>query len=385
MTSLFKDLVIVRKLGSGGFGTVYKCQHKAGNTLAMKVINNNATGLTSLLEASIMSTLRHPSINPALEVSFIDNNLCILQLLAQCDLYHWRKDNIPTQHQLMKWTFDLIQAVDVIHQCRLIHGDIKSLNILVFDSNTIRLSDFSLISLVEAKQKTTINFGTPNYRPPEIWKSLPRTQAIDIWGLGCVIYEIVFGKHPFKFISSMDLSDITSLLKKIKRYSVNLFNNIPSHWVNHPIIDIITQCLKYNPGDRPTSYNLLKHAYFRELTPTPWSYLLPNKSIELDISSHLFLENDFPPDLLDLFRKSQQIQQILTEIHKLMCSVDIGDVSSGSLSIWLTSKLLNWYFVINHEWYLSRHPKFITIERSICDRFNYRLIGSYLSTIKNNL
>ncbi len=153
--SIFRELTIIEKLGSGGYGTVYKCRHKSGNDMALKIINMRDYGIPSLLEPVIMATLRHPTLNPAINITSNSTQLLILQLLAQHDLRQWRKENFPTESQLCKWTFDLIQAIHILHQCGLIHCDIKSQNILVFDNMTIRLSDFSIISGIKI---TILNF-----------------------------------------------------------------------------------------------------------------------------------------------------------------------------------------------------------------------------------
>ena len=395
MTSdvIFDEIEIINKLGRGGFGTVYKCQHKSGALMALKVIKLKTNGLNSLLEASIMATLRHPSINPAIGIISTDTKLLILQLLAKYDLLQWRNKNTPTETQLRKWSFDLIQAISVFHYCGFIHGDIKSNNILVFDHETIRLSDFSLVSLVDIKKKPTINFGTPRYRPPEVWNKEVWDKSFDIWGLGCVLYELLFGKLPFNFTSKTEPSsaitqlrrwistDLDCLLEKNKTISESIDKSSLKSLVN-----IIKSCLQFDKKQRPNINQLLNNSYFSTFKISPWSCVYqPEKLLSSNINPiYLALDDDFPEILLQIFHQSAQFMQLLIEINRLILPFNLKEIKSGDLGIWITAKLLGWKDVVEHSWFQSKLPNLISAEHTLCNQSKYRLIGSYLYQIKNS-
>ena len=426
---IFRELTIIEKLGSGGYGTVYKCRDKSGNLMALKIIDQKHYGIPSLLEPVIMATLRHPTLNPAINITTNSTQLLILQLLAQQDLRQWRRKHVPTEDQLCKWSFDLIQAIHILHQCGLIHGDIKSPNILVFDEITVRLSDFSLISLAAAEKTSNKVFGTANYRAPEIWRGIPWDQSIDIWGLGCVLFELCHGKSLFDF--SAIFSSITNESPQVKRQmAIDKISNIlryppteylSSYFKNHPIGMIINRCLSFSSSERPTTWDLLNDPYFNSLIPHP-SITILSASIKNEKVAHsrttqrviqpshksstsvsLSLPRDFPTEILSVFTSIECVN-LLNQIHGLLQNLDkpnlnhrsedsrrarssntIGEpkiISSDVICVWLTAKLLNFHQIINHSWFKSQMSNILPLEREVCDQLKYRLIGSYLKQIK---
>ena len=180
-------------LGKGSYGSVYRCMNDRGAILAIKCIKTSKdTGIQSLVEICIMSSLKHPHLNSALYVNISDDMMYIAQELAISDLQKWTKGKCATDDTLLSWTKSLVLAVDHLHKNHMVHGDIKSSNVLLFPNGTIRLCDFTLSILLKRKSYDH-RVCTCTHRPLEVWLGHSWDTSIDMWALGCTLYEIGFG------------------------------------------------------------------------------------------------------------------------------------------------------------------------------------------------
>ena len=84
--------------------------------------------------------------------------------------------------------------------------------------------------------------GTPYYASPEVWKDRPYDEKSDIWSLGCVLYEIITLKHPFR------AEDMEGLYKKVTR---GIYQRIPSEY-SQDLSTMIRTLLQVNPDSRPS-------------------------------------------------------------------------------------------------------------------------------------
>lgn len=99
--------------------------------------------------------------------------------------------NIP-EAKIQKWMADICSGLQYIHSQHIIHGDIKPANILLDDKGNAKIADFGTSTILEhTSEKTTMKGGnTKHYVGPEMCEGKPHDRAVDIWALGCVIYEL---------------------------------------------------------------------------------------------------------------------------------------------------------------------------------------------------
>ena len=208
---------LYQMLGEGSYGSVYLATDKEGNKMAVKCIKIEAiTGLPNILEASIMSTIRHPNLARSIRTYSDAKHLFILQELAHSDLSKYTRHNTSVKtgikkipfDLLRKWCFELAQAVSCLHGQGIVHADIKSNNVLLFflTSNTdekylnVRLSDFTLAVKEWSPQcKWYHTVCTSTHRAPECFLGEGWDYPLDIWSLACTFYEIAYNTLLFPY------------------------------------------------------------------------------------------------------------------------------------------------------------------------------------------
>lgn len=158
------------------------------------------------------------------------------------------------KHEYTQGIFvQILRKVAILHKHNIVHFDIKTSNICIDDDNKISIIDFSHSILTrgyEIHARTCC--GTYAYMPPEAFckKNYKLTSAIDIWSIGCVLYELITQKMLFDFdekTKRITYSDISNAIKK--------FDEIDGHENEKQIMSMIFQL---NPQNRPTCVDILK-------------------------------------------------------------------------------------------------------------------------------
>lgn len=143
----------------------------------------------------------------------------------------------PIKEKYVKYYFtQIVNGLDWIHTNGIIHNDIKPDNILITDNyRTLKICDFGFSNQFNDKNDNII-CGTPIYMAPEILKYKNSDTYSDIWSLGIILYELVYGYHPYKSVK-----DIKSIILYLKYIKIKKNDNIS----NNGII-ILNSLLAYN-------------------------------------------------------------------------------------------------------------------------------------------
>ena len=100
---------------------------------------------------------------------------------------------------------DIILAVKALHECKLIHRDIKPENILLSDKGVAKLADFGWSNSFDSDNQSRKTFcGTADYLAPEIIKSIDHDECVDLWCIGILIFELLYGRPPFSPAKHVD-------------------------------------------------------------------------------------------------------------------------------------------------------------------------------------
>ncbi|KAL9934212.1 hypothetical protein V8E36_006668 [Tilletia maclaganii] len=201
--------VILDILGQGTFGQVVKCQNmRTREICAVKVIKNKPAYFNqSMMEVTILEML-NKNWDPndehhilRLRDTFIHaKHLCLVFELLSSNLYELIKQNSfrgLSTSLVRVFTAQLLDALTVLNEARLIHCDLKPENILLktLQTPSIKLVDFG--SACHEKQTVYTYIQSRFYRSPEVLLGLPYASAIDIWSLGCIAVELFLGLPLF--------------------------------------------------------------------------------------------------------------------------------------------------------------------------------------------
>ncbi len=195
---------LLRLLGEGGTGTVYKAQDTFLETdVAVKILNKALTfdkaAIDSLKkEAVIAMRLSHPHIvhlhnldkvGPRyfLVMEFIEGST----LRGLLDVYNYLK--LESVTQILSVCAD---ALSYAHRKGVLHNDLKPENLLLTNDGVLKIIDFGIACLINTRQQEFI-MGTPAYMSPEQIRGEDMDERTDVYSMGIITYEMFTGKTPF--------------------------------------------------------------------------------------------------------------------------------------------------------------------------------------------
>ena len=114
----------------------------------------------------------------------------------------------------------VVKGLKSLHDIHIFHRDLKSANVFLNKDGSAKLGDMN-VSKVAKKGLLYTQTGTPYYASPEVWRDQPYDMKSDIWSLGCVLYESITLKPPFR------ADDMAGLYKKVLR---GIYSKIPDHF-----------------------------------------------------------------------------------------------------------------------------------------------------------
>src|SRR2546427_5667615 len=205
----FDDYELLKEIGRGGQGVVYRARQKSLNrTVALKVIGVSQWATEAhlrrfRLEAEAAASLNHPSIVPIHEIR--ERNGCCffsMNLVEGGQLDEVVKREAISIRRAAELIAKLARTVHYAHEHGILRRDIKPGNVLLDTEGEPHLTDFGLARLVETEStvtRTTEVLGTPSYMAPEqaSGNNVALTSATDIYGLGAVLYHLLTGRPPF--------------------------------------------------------------------------------------------------------------------------------------------------------------------------------------------
>ena len=214
------EFLVIRELGRGGMGTVYKAvQESLGRHVALKVIHNvhlNAKRLQRFQrEAQAVAQLHHTNIVPIFGVGEHDGlPYYAMQYIQGTGLDglvdRWRKQGVESTAAHWRLVANLgMQAAEGLehaHAQGILHRDIKPANLLIDEHDTIWITDFGLAKLSGHDDLTATGdiLGTLRYLPPEGLRGESDARS-DIYSLGLTLYELLTLNAPFGELSPSEL------------------------------------------------------------------------------------------------------------------------------------------------------------------------------------
>nr|XP_020469394.1 cyclin-dependent kinase 16-like [Monopterus albus] len=193
------------KLGEGTYATVYKGRSKlTENLVALKEIrleHEEGAPCTAIREVSLLKDLKHANIVTLHDIIHTQKSLTLVFEYLDKDLKQYLDDcgNLIHVHNVKLFLFQLLRGLSYCHCRKVLHRDLKPQNLLINERGELKLADFGLARAKSIPTKTYSNeVVTLWYRPPDILLgSTDYSTHIDMWGVGCIFYEMATGRPLF--------------------------------------------------------------------------------------------------------------------------------------------------------------------------------------------
>ena len=159
------------------------------------------------------------------------------------------------EHFIVVIVRELVTALKSVHELGVIHRDLKCTNIYVSEEGRIQLGDFGVVGVFdEGTSKRTTVIGTPHYMALELHHSNEPgsegyTVSVDIWALGCTIFEMATGLPPYA-------RNPPELIRSIMAHQPP---RLEGEQYSPELIDIVENCCQIDSNNRPTAEELLLH------------------------------------------------------------------------------------------------------------------------------
>ncbi|MFD7325813.1 serine/threonine-protein kinase [Streptomyces sp. NPDC059875] len=273
MRPIGSKYLLEEPLGRGATGTVWRARlgvppggtprgrEAAGEyeTVAIKVLKEELANdadivMRFLRERSVLLRLTHPNIVRTRDLVVEGDVLAlVMDLVEGPDLHRYIRDNGPlTPVAAALLTAQIADALAASHADGVVHRDLKPANVLLAERDGQMhpmLTDFGIARLADSPGLTRTHefVGTPAYVAPESAEGRPQTSAVDIYGAGILLYELVTGRPPFAGGTALEVLH-RHLSEEPRRPST----------VPGPLWTVIERCLSKNPDHRPSAENLAR-------------------------------------------------------------------------------------------------------------------------------
>ena len=255
-----ENFQIINKIGEGAYSTVYTVRRIEDNQLyALKKVKIQNLSLkekqNALNEVRILASVNSPFVISYKEsfIDEVDQTLCIVMEYAdEGDLFQkitlFKKLHTTfEENDAWKIIIQITIGLHDLHSYNILHRDLKSANVFLFRDGTAKLGDLN-VSKITPRGLGCTQTGTPYYASPEVWRDTPYNLKSDIWSLGCLCYEVLMLKTPFR------AETMEGLYRKVMKGKYPEISKKYSNKFDY----IISNMLRLKPEERPTTEDILK-------------------------------------------------------------------------------------------------------------------------------
>lgn len=268
------------KLGQGTYATVFKGKSRlTDNLVALKEIrleHEEGAPCTAIREISLLKELRHANIVTLHDLVHTDKCLTLVFEYLEKDLKQYMDDrnNILSMNNVKIFLFQLLRGLNYCHSRRILHRDLKPQNLLINERGELKLADFGLARAKSVPTKTYSNeVVTLWYRPPDVLMgSTEYSTQIDMWGVGCIFFEMASGRPLFPGSTvEEELNLITRILGPLnapfpaRNIHETLLSRAPR--LHEEGISLLSSFLAYEAKQRISAADAMRFPYFNSLGP----------------------------------------------------------------------------------------------------------------------
>ena len=260
-----KNYIIEKELGKGTYGVVYKVRNKNDNNIYV-IKQISLRGLTKnqknevKQESEILKKIKSKYVVKYYDSFEEEDKLnIVMEYCESGDLNDFIENQKKTKVLLKEeviWKFFIKITLGLadIHKLKILHRDLKSLNIFLKQEKDVRVGDLGVAKVLNQTFFAKTFIGTPYYLSPEICEDKPYNDKSDVWALGCILYELCTYQHPFTARSQ------GGLILKILNENPKPINDCYSKELKHLIKVIFDKDYQ----KRPSCLDILKMNYVIE-------------------------------------------------------------------------------------------------------------------------
>uniref|UniRef100_A0A674CTX2 protein kinase C n=1 Tax=Salmo trutta TaxID=8032 RepID=A0A674CTX2_SALTR len=274
-----KDFKCVAVLGRGHFGKVLLAEYKStGEMFAIKALKKGdivaRDEVDSLMcEKRIFETVnsvRHPFLVNLFACFQTQEHVCfVMEYAAGGDLMMHIHADVFSEPRAIFYAACVVLGLQFLHEHEIVYRDLKLDNLLLDTEGYVKIADFGLCKEgMGFRDRTSTFCGTPEFLAPEVLTETSYTRAVDWWGLGVLIFEMLVGESPFPGDDEEEVFD--SIVNDEVRYP---------RFLSTEAISVMRRLLRRSPerrlgaGERDAE-EVKKHLFFRNMD---WNGLLAKK------------------------------------------------------------------------------------------------------------
>ena len=264
MKNEIKDYIIEKEIGQGTYGFVYKATKKndkkdyAIKQIPIRNVPENYKEQFKK-EAEILSQIESKYVVKYYESFEEDNKLYIvMEYCPKGDLNDFienekKKKKKLNEDLILKLFIKITLGLADLHKKKILHRDLKTLNIFLTKDLDIRVGDLGVAKILNDTYYARTYIGTPYYLSPEICQDKPYNEKSDVWALGCILYELCTYSHPF----TADRQSV--LINKIIKE-----NPKPITGYSKELRELVQKIFNKDFRRRPNCYDILNNFYIKK-------------------------------------------------------------------------------------------------------------------------
>ena len=291
-----KKYEVIKVVGEGAYGIVYKCKNKeTGKFVAVKKFKDTDDKLvqkTMKRELKMLQQIKHENIVEFIESFSSKGDLYLVFEYVEKNLLEFLEDYPDglSLKLIKSFIYQICKALDYMHKNNIIHRDIKPENLLIDKNFNLKVCDFGFARKIKLDKNNnndkemTDYVATRWYRSPELLISEGiYGPSVDFWAVGCIMGELVDGNPMFQGENDIDqLNCIIKVLGNLPQDLVNMFHknsvfkgkellNVPKPEtlekkymgkLGPTAIDFMKGLLELDPKKRLNNETVFKHEYF---------------------------------------------------------------------------------------------------------------------------
>ncbi len=231
---------LLAQQGSGGMAVIYKATDLAlGRTVAVKILRPSLTSDPEFLkrfrqEARNVANLSHPNIVTVHDVGQDGNtHYIVMEYVDGEDLKRLIRAGAPFSiDRALSIAIKICAGVGYAHRAGLVHADVKPQNVLVTESDNVKVTDFGIAQALTAtkprdRERQRVVWGSPHYFSPEQAQGEAPTPASDVYAIGIVLFEMLTGRLPFVGTDQQELA--MAHIREMPPRAAEFNPNVPEH------------------------------------------------------------------------------------------------------------------------------------------------------------